>query len=82
MSEPKKRSVRSIALEIAKEWDRPHFGAVPHLRAMVTLRTVDDRYGEDDGRSIVRYFLANANTFRGADARRLKAELRTLLGES
>lgn len=28
---------------------------------------------------LIRYFLANAQTFRGADAKRLKAELKSML---
>ena len=33
----------------------------------------------DDGGSIVLYFLSNATTWRGEDARRIKAELKSLL---
>ena len=32
-----------------------------------------------DGRSIVLYFLANAQQWRGPDARRIKAELKSML---
>jgi hypothetical protein len=46
------------------------------------LRDVTDAYGYDNGRSIVMYFLANANTWRGETARRVKAELKALLKES
>ena len=36
-------------------------------------------YFYDTAGDIVRYFLANAQTFRGADAKRLKAELKSML---
>jgi hypothetical protein len=62
--------------------EKPYFGAVPYLRAMHSLRDVTDAYGYDDGRSIVMYFLANANTWRGDTARRVKAELKDLLKAS
>ncbi|HEX5093743.1 MAG TPA: hypothetical protein VFV84_13735 [Burkholderiales bacterium] len=61
---------------IRRDWTRPYFGAVPYLDALATLRTVADAYGCDDGRSIVLYFLANANGWRGPVARAVKAELK------
>jgi hypothetical protein len=36
-------------------------------------------YGLDSGDMIVRYFLANASTFRGESARRIKKELNSML---
>ena len=76
------RPVYAIANEIGLNWKNPYFGAVPYLRAMHSLRDVTDAYGYDDGRSIVMYFLANANTWRGETARRVKAELKDLLKAS
>ena len=74
-----KRQVNTIADEILSTWKKPYFGAVPYLNAMTELHTVNDMYMYDDGKSIVRYFLANATTFKGEDARRLKLELKSLL---
>lgn len=74
------RSLSVIAGEIRRDWQRPG-AALPYLQAMATLRSVDDAYHLDSGRSIVRYFLANAGTWRGAEARRIKAELNRLLGD-
>ena len=51
----------------------PH--ASPYWHAMLSLDSVQDQYGADDGRSVVLYFLSNAAGFRGEDALRLKAEL-------
>lgn len=73
------RSLRIIASEIQLRWPTVHFGAVPYLEAMRTLDNVHDSYGVDSGRSIVLYFLSNATSWRGPDARRIKAELKELL---
>lgn len=73
------RSISTIAHEIEKRWQKVHFSAAPYLSAMKTLTSIDDRYGFDDARSIILYFLGNASTFRGEDARRLKQELKTII---
>lgn len=67
-----------IAREIRKEWKKVYFGAVPYLDAMSTLDTIHDKYGCDDAKSIVLYFLSNASTWRGETAKRIKAELKAL----
>jgi hypothetical protein len=46
---------------------------------MSTLDDINQPYGYDSGESIVRYFLCNATTWRGAHARRIKAELKGML---
>lgn len=71
-----------IARDITRVWQKPYFGAVPYLQAMRQLTTCRDLYGCDSGSSIVNYFLANANTFRGDSARTLKAELRAHLSNA
>ena len=73
------RTIREIAREIRKYWESPYFGAVPYLQAMHSLEGIDDAYGADSARSVVAYFLANAKTWRGEDARRIKAELNAML---
>jgi hypothetical protein len=72
------RSLSTIAMEIRKDWKKPYFGAVPYLQAMMCLNSVNDYYGFDDGKSIVLYFLANASSWRGDVAKRIKAELRSM----
>ncbi len=72
------RSLSTIAAEIRKEWKNVWFGAKPYLDAMSTLDSINDDYGLDSGKSIVLYFLANASTWRGETARRIKAELKAL----
>ena len=75
----KPRKIFAIANDILEYWPKPYYGAIPYIKAMRDLTTINDTYGEDSARRIVNYFLSNANTFRGEDARRLKAELNALL---
>jgi len=49
------------------------------LEAMLGLETIDSKYGCDDARSIVIYFLGNAGAWRGDVAKRVKAELKNML---
>lgn len=72
------RALCDIAQDIGRSWKKPYFGAVPYLQAMHCLHAITDSYGADDAKSIVLYFLCNATTWRGDDARRLKAELKQL----
>jgi hypothetical protein len=74
-----KRPLHEIAREIKQTWKKPYFGAIPYLHAMSSLTNVEDSFGYDSGRSVVNYFLANASTFRGDDAKRIKNELKNLL---
>lgn len=74
------RSIREIALEIRKYWEKPYFGAKPYLEAMLSLETINDNFGQDSAKSVVVYFLGNASTFRGEHAKRLKAELKKIAG--
>ena len=76
----KLRPLSVIAAEIRKDWKKPYFGAVPYLQAMADLDSIDDKYGEDSAKSIVLYFLANAQSWRGETAKRVKAELKKLAG--
>lgn len=73
------RPLYAIASEIRRDWRKVYFGAVPYLEAMSGLESVNDSYGYDNGRGIVRYFLANAGTWKGETAKRIKAELKSLV---
>jgi hypothetical protein len=79
MSNTEPRTISEIAREITADWRKPYFGAVPYLDAMRWVNRPTDRYGMDTADSIVRYFLANASTWRGETARRVKAELKAML---
>jgi hypothetical protein len=73
------RPISTIAREIKSDWNKVYFGAVPYLDAMQSLNSIDDNYMYDTGKSVVRYFLANAGTWRGDKAREIKAELKAML---
>jgi hypothetical protein len=74
-----KRSLSTIAREIRADWKKPYFGAVPYLDAMLSLDSIDDEYYYDSAETIVIYFLANAATYRGETAKRIKLELKAIL---
>jgi len=73
------RPLHEIAREIRRDWKKPYFGAVPYLDAMSSLDSIKDMYMYDTADSIVRYFLANASTWRGEKAREIKKELKSML---
>lgn len=73
------RPICKIAKDIRETWKNPSPHAMPYLRAMDQLYGMKDKYGQDDARGIVLYFLTNATHWRGADARRIKAELNAML---
>lgn len=74
------RSLNEIAAEIRKDWgSKVNYAAKPYLFAMSQLSSINDIYGSDSGKSVVRYFLANAGTWRGDVARRIKAELKEMV---
>lgn len=77
------RPLSIIALEIHLDWRKKGKGvspyAKPYLDAMATMENVAENYYHDTGVSIVVYFLANANSWRGDVARRVKAELKEMV---
>lgn len=74
------RPLYEIAKEIREDWgSKIYFGAKPYLAAMLSLNSINDNYGLDSGKCMVRYFLANASTWRGEVAKRIKAELKNML---
>ena len=76
---PQHRPLYVIASDIRANWPKPYFGAFPYIHALRHLNQVSEPYGLDSGVSIVAYFLANAQTWRGEHARRIKQELRDIL---
>lgn len=77
------RRIRDIAAEIKDIWSQQgkgvNYAAKPYLDAMMFVDKPTDLYYMDTARDIVQRFLGNATSFRGEDARRLKAELKALL---
>lgn len=79
--DPREAPLNSLANVIWVDWRERsksgiYFGAEPYITAMMGLSSIDGRYGEDDGHSIVAYFLSNASSWRGDVARLVKAELK------
>jgi hypothetical protein len=71
-----------ISREIGRDWKNMYYGAVPYYNAMLSMNKIVDKYGADDGTSVVAYFLSNASTWRGGEARRIKAELNKMLKDA
>lgn len=74
------RPLSEIAREITADWKKVNYAAQPYLDAMRELNSVSDSYGSDSGDGIVRRFLINAGGWRGETARRVKAELKAMVG--
>jgi len=70
------RTLSEISHIIRADWRNVNYAAEPYLAAMSALGHIDDPYGFDSGRSIVLYFLSNAQTWRGETAKAVKAELK------
>ena len=75
------RTFREIALEIKRTWKNVSVYAQPYLVAMFAIDSSDKNamYYMDSAKTIVLYFLSNASTWKGEDARRIKAELKSML---
>ena len=72
------RPLYEIAKEIKNDWKNVNFAAEPYLDAMSSLCKMEDMYCYDSAKTIVLYFLANASSWRGETAKRIKAELRAM----
>lgn len=80
MEKHAQRSLHAIAREVRGDWARVNYAAEPYLKAMEVLSSMEDRYAYEVGHQIVPYFLSNATGWRGPEARRIKAELKGMLG--
>ena len=73
------RPLYVIANDIRNDWKKVNYAAKPYLDALAVLDGPDDTYGADSAAYIIRYFLANAQSWRGEAARRIKLELKSLV---
>ncbi len=73
------RPIYEIANDIRYHWKNVNYAAKPYLEAMYGISDINEMYYADTAKSVVLYFLSNAASFRGEDARRLKAELKEML---
>jgi hypothetical protein len=90
--EQNKRTFSEIAQEVMNLW-KAKYGkysrnlpwslqcAIPYLQAMLECDTTDKdaQYYAETVESVVVYFLANITSWRGDDAKRIKAELKSML---
>jgi hypothetical protein len=75
------RPLYVIAEEIVKDFPRAkRVYAEDYLQAMRYLNEITDSYYQDSAKSVVLYFLNNAKNWQGETARRIKAELRGMVG--
>lgn len=74
------RPISLIAAEIQTKWKNINPSAKEYLNAMMYLNSINDNYYFDSGKEIVLRFLCWANTWRGEDARRIKNELKQMVG--
>ena len=74
------QTISTIAREISRDWKKVNYAAKPYLEAMRYIDTAQDKYGFDDARSVVSYFLANASGYRGDTAKAHKAALKAIVG--
>jgi hypothetical protein len=72
-------SLRDIANAIEQDWKNVSPYARPYLDAMKELGSVSDSFYSDSGSSVVMYFLANAASYRGENARAYKAQLKAMV---
>ena len=73
------RSLSVIAADIRKNWPNVNYAAKPYLNAMSQLDNANDMYGHDSAKSVILYFLNNATSWRGPEAKRIKDELKGLI---
>jgi hypothetical protein len=72
-------SVSEIAHAIAKDWNNVSPYALDYLNAMKDIQDIDGSYYADSAKSVVLYFLANAGSYRGENARSYKALLKAMV---
>lgn len=79
------RSISEIARDIKRSpWWRSNASiyARDYVNAMSCISSIDDQYGLDSGESVVLYALSNMATFKGEEARAIKAELKSHLSKN
>jgi len=73
-------SISDLARIISATWPKVNYAAKPYLDAMRSLQSIGDAFHEDDGKTVVIYFLGNASSYRGETAKLVKAELKKRAG--
>jgi len=72
-------TVSEIAYAIAKDWTNVSPYAKDYLNAMKEIQDIEGAYYADSAKSVVLYFLANASSYRGDNARAYKSLLKAMV---
>jgi hypothetical protein len=72
-------TVSEIAYAIAKDWQNISPYALDYLNAMKDIRDINGQYYADSAKNVIMYFLVNARTYRGENARAYKALLKEMV---
>ena len=72
-------TVSEIAHAIAKDWQNVSPYAKDYLNAMKEITDIEGNYYADTAKSVILYFLANAGSYRGENARAYKALLKEMV---
>ena len=72
------RNLSEIAKDIRSNWKNVYYGAEHYLLAMEQIHSPepDAPYIFEDAQTVVMYFLANAQYWRGETAKTIKKELK------
>lgn len=73
-----RRSLAEISADIKANWKNVSPYAAPYLTAMSTMHVPGANYLLDSEKSVILYFLSNASSWRGAEAKRIKDELKAI----
>jgi len=76
---PNHRPIRFIADDIGMDWGTMSPYAKPYWEAMQQLNWITDSYYFDSAESVLRYFLSNAQGWKGETAKRIKSEIKDIL---
>lgn len=72
------RSPRDLALDIVADYNRNgkpvYWSAKPYVDAMLSLDSWDESFYSDDALTCAVYAFSNLSTWRGEEARAIKAE--------
>lgn len=74
------RPLYEIAKEIKQDWKNISVYAEAYREPMSQLTSVNEMYYCDSAEEIVLRFLSNAQTWKGEVARRVKKELKDMVG--
>lgn len=75
-------NISKIAEFIKNDWPKINIYANEYLKAMLKINSINDNYYDDTAREVVLYFLSNSRSYRGENAKIVKARLNQLIKDS